>query len=246
MKLYVKYISFFVLISLPIQGFCYQPLVVGVSIFPPYTVRSEKQITGINVEFYKLLFSRISVNYELRVYPRKRLNGLISNGSLVGFGAKGASTYNDKVYFSELPVFSVTLRVYSHKNRKTINSIEDFRGKSVLLVSGYEYDGLIDYLLDSKNAIRVQRTRGHDSAFMMLAAGRGVDYLISYDVTSEHVLMKLASLGLKHTELKSFDIYFSVPKIYPNAKELIGKVNGAMRQLKIEGELDRLYKNVNI
>jgi polar amino acid transport system substrate-binding protein len=212
---------------------------VGLLDFPPFAVIEKSgQYSGILVELLEKVLKKANVSYTVIPVPQKRLFQGLAKGDLdIYMGIKGVPAYDGKVLFSDTPVSDIDLRIYALKKAKLIQNRDELRGKKLIVIMGYGYGGLIEYLKHPANNITLDSTVTHELAFRKLKAGRA-DYVLDYNRPANLALVKEGLENAVHSHsLAHLNIYFIVSKKAPDALKLMKKMEAAYLSLKEEGAL---------
>lgn len=198
---------------------------------PFYNVKNGKSQGGICTDIMEKILKKADLPYEIKIYPAPRLYSNLSTGKTDLFiGIKEAYVYKNDVIFSERPVSKAVLSVYT-LGQEQIHKKEDFAGKSVIIVRGYAYGGLIKFLKDPKNNIRLETTAAHTHALKMLKAKRA-DYLLDYKLTIDETLEKNPVPGIKSSIISQIPLYLIVSKATKNAPHIMDKLTKAWKEIQ--------------
>jgi polar amino acid transport system substrate-binding protein len=211
---------------------------VGVLDFPPFCViHKTGEYTGILVEVLEKVLKHNGISYTIAGMPPKRLYTGLSTGEIdIYMGVKGVPLYAGKVFFSDSVVADIDLRVYSRKGAPVIQSLEQLKGKKIMVLMGYGYGGLIRFLKDPRNRITLDPTADHITAFRKLKAGRA-DYVLDYRRPASKAIEEVGLKDFDYGSIMKLDVYFIVSKKTPGAEELMGKIENSYQALKAQGEL---------
>lgn len=206
---------------------------IGVLDNPPYyIVQDAYNISGCLADLLREVAKEAKLNYRMIGYPGSRLYKNIATGDTqLWFGTKGVPVYDDKVLYSSESLVTVQLGLYRLPKTPEITQKEKLAGKSVIVILGFAYIGFIDFLKDPKNKVQLQSNPSHTGALMMLLNKRA-DYLLDYTQAVEGVLIKRPNTEVERTILTTVPLYFVVSKAYPNAQELLKKIEDAVAFLK--------------
>jgi ABC-type amino acid transport substrate-binding protein len=202
-----------------------RPLEFGVFNMPPfYILEDGKPVGGICIDIMETLLRRAALPYRMRVYPTARLYANLASGKTDLFiGIKEVSTYKDQVLFSNSPVAEAELGIYYKRGSAPLQTRDDFIGKRIIVVRGYSYAGLINFLNDSKNNIRLEITDSHKDALKMLELKRA-DYFLDYTITVENYLKDMPGLHIENTIFNTFPLYLIVSRKTPGAEEIMERL----------------------
>lgn len=215
------------------------PYEVGIVDFPPYAVIEKSgKCSGIMVELLEKVLKKAEIPYKITPFPQKRLFKNLATGDTDTYmGIKGVPYYEGKVLFSDVAVSEIDLRAYCLKGTPLIRSRDQLKGKSLIVIMGYGYGGLIRYLKDPKNRITLDPTTTHALAFRKLKAKRA-DYVLDYRrPASVAIAAEDMAEEVAFTSIAKLNIYFIVSKKTPDAEELMKRMENAHQALKAEGEL---------
>lgn len=199
----------------------------GMFDMPPfYNVKNGAPTGGICYDIMTKMLEKAKIPYVAQVYPAPRLYAnLISGKTDVFIGIKNVPAYKDKVLYGETPVSNAELGVYSLR-APPVKTKMDLIGKSVIVVRGYGYGGLIDFLKDPANKIHLFETTTHLSALKMLEGKRG-DYLLDYTATINDILKDNPNPKITLSILSNIPLYLIVSKATPNGGQLLEKLMAA-------------------
>lgn len=211
---------------------------VGVLDFPPFCViQKTGECSGILVEVIKKVLKHGGISYTFTGMPPKRLYSGLSNGEIdIYLGVKGVPGYAEQVLFSDFAVADIDLQVYSRKGSPVIHSLEQLKGKKILVLMGYGYGGLIRFLKDPKNGITLDASADHITAFRKLKAGRA-DYVLDYRRPASKAIEEVGLEDVEHGSILKLDVYFIVSKKTPDAEKLMGRMENSYQELKARGKL---------
>ncbi len=229
---------FFCLLFFP-ATVCADSYNVGVVDFPPFAVIEKSgKYGGIMVDLLEKVLKNARISYKITPFPQKRAFKNLATGDIdIYMGIKGVPAYEGKVLFSQEAVSDIDLRAYCLKGTPLIQTNDQLKGKSVIVIMGYGYGGLIRYLKDPANRISLDPTTTHVLAFRKLRANRA-DYVLDY---RRPATMAIKQEGMAEevdsSTLAKLNIYFIVSKKTPEAQHLMKRLEAAYRTLKAEGGL---------
>lgn len=186
------------------------------------------------LEFAAALLERAGLSWRGRGYPAARMFARLGEGAnqfsiLVKSPALAACCL-----LSRKPVTATELRVYRKAGTPPVRRREDLAGKTVITIRGYSYGGLLDFINEPGNRIFHSATARHESAFAMLAAGRG-DYLLDYSGPAAEVLADHPVAGLDSEPLQRLDIHLVLSRRYPDAPAVMERLEAIAETLSAEG-----------
>lgn len=169
------------------------------------------------------LFSEADIALESKQLPIPRMLYQLSN-EIGNFSILVKSPAIEKCCVtSSTPIINVELRAYHRNDRPTIKNIADLKGQKVITIKGYSYGPLQSFFNNEKNNLSIYAASTHQSAFAMLAAGRG-DFVIDYEGPSIKALEKHPNRDLSYAVLKNLNLYLVLNKKQPHATMLIDQL----------------------
>lgn len=196
------------------------------------TVNGKEQPITPMLSVAEQLFEKADISWEGSAYPAKRLFKNLKNGETNFTILVRASSLVEKFIFSQEPIYSTSLNVYSLGDKKSIASKEDLAGTRLVTIRGYSYGKLRKFINDPKNNITIEVANTHSSALRMLALGRA-DYLVDYASATEDLLSQNPIANLKSDKLSELNIYLVLSKAYPNANEVMTKLETIMETIDV-------------
>jgi len=213
-----------------------EPYKVGLVDFPPFaTIDKSGKYSGIMVELLEKVLKRAEISYEVAPFPQKRLFKNLATGETdIYMGVKGVPYYEGKVLFSDVAVCDIDLRAYCLKKTPPIQARHQLKGKSIIVIMGYGYGGLIGYLKDPANRITLDPTATHVLAFRKLKAKRA-QYVLDYRRPATMAIdNEKMTENVDFTSIAKLNIYFIVSKKAPEAQRLMKRMEEAYQALKAE------------
>jgi polar amino acid transport system substrate-binding protein len=220
---------------LPLQSWG-EPLAVGVLHLPPFYVLDAGETTvqgGIFVERLKMVLNRAKVDYEMSGFPPKRLYSNFAEGTVqILIGSAGNAVIEGKALVSPIPLGETLIELYSLLPASKIPaSIAELEGKSVIVILGYSYAGILD-ALKGKN-VEYLTAANHEAAFQMLGAGRA-PYVLGYQGVGDPGIKAAGLTKVSSKVMKTINNYFQIQKDTSDAKEIMDKCTKALAELKAE------------
>lgn len=234
----MKRFGFFaILLMLLVQMNCLQAsekpqLEFGIfKMIPFYNVKDGQSAGGICTDIMENVLQEAQYPYEIKVYPASRLYHNLATGKTDVFvGIKDVPAYKEKVLFSREPVSEAILGVYTFE-KKLIQRKEDLIGKRVIVVRGYAYGGLINFLEEPTNKILLEVATTHEDGLKMIK-GERADYFLDYTFTVDEYLKIHPMPELKHSILSSIPLHLIVSKATPNAEEIMDHLDQAWNRIR--------------
>lgn len=169
------------------------------------------------------LFEKAGIPWHGRSYPAARMFEKIQDGTAQFSMLVRAPSLEACCLISTKPITGTELRAYRTGDHPAVRTKEDLTGHSVILIRGYSYAGLNDYLKDPANHISVSVASTHEAAFGMLGLGRG-DYVIDYTGPATEVLAATPIANVKYDVLSRMDVYLVLSKSYADAAAVISRL----------------------
>ncbi len=204
-----------------------QVLKVGIYSFEPYfTIARDGTLGGIWKDLLDQHLKKLDLQPVYKALPPPRLaKNIILGRTDMTISAHHISV-SDHVFYSNQPVSHITLNAYHKKDRPHISDLSELRGKSVLIIRGYAYDGRIEFLKDPMNNITIVETAEHEDAIRQLQNGN-VDYLLDYARPIQSAMKKnQMSADNFHKDLISqYSAYLVISKRSKNARAIMDSLD---------------------
>ncbi len=208
------------------------------------TVNGKEQPTTPMLFVAHELFERANLTWRATAYPAKRLFRNFKNGETNFSILVRASSLLNSCLFSQKPIYSTNLNIYYIGDKKPITTKEDLIGKKVAIIRGYSYGKLRKFIENPKNNINSEVTNTHSSAFRMLKLGR-VDYVLDYASAAEDIITQNAITDVRTSRIKQLDIFLVLSKSYPNAQELMGRLETIVESIDVNAIIKRSGVNTS-
>lgn len=120
---------------------------IGAVDLPPlYRVESGIVVGGTCYEKLVFMFNQANLKFKFTTYPISRLYRSLGSGEIEVFvGVKSVPSYEGKVIFGEKELLSLELAVFSKPGTSATLS-SDLIGRSIIVIRGYVYGGILDEL----------------------------------------------------------------------------------------------------
>ncbi len=198
---------------------------------PPRTfTNAQGKPDGQLLKLMTAVMNKAGLSWRATSYPANRLISNLKDGSTPMSIVVRVPALEECCLFSKEAVGVAELRIYRIGEKPAIKRREDLSGKTLIVLRGYSYSGLINFINDPKNKISSEVAPTHEAAFDMLAAGRA-DYLINYSEPSE---IALAANPVRNAH---FDVFeraervLVISKSHPNAAKLMERLEGILRTI---------------
>jgi ABC-type amino acid transport substrate-binding protein len=208
---------------------------------PPYSYHNEVgPPTGIMADILIRSLERNDIPYHFNNFPSKRYFYCVTKGieCQVQFTVKGLPQFDDVLFISDDVAITVELKVYSKLTTQKFNTLEDFTGKTVVLLRGYHYNGIRKHIEQLSPSVAIINARDTETAIKLVQIGRG-DYLLQYGHLVSHSdsadVVNLVSRSLITT-----NYHLSTHRSIPNAQNLLKQLNKTVMEMKTSGEIDAI------
>lgn len=179
------------------------------------------------------MFSRAGIPWSARSYPPGRMFEILRQGRANFSMLVDAPALRECCLLSRNPVASTELRVYGAPDNPAIRSRDDLMGKNVILIRGYSYGGLRDFVADERNQVTSHMAATHEDAFTMLAHGRA-DYVLDYVGPASEVIAARPKEKLISHLLSRMDVYLVLSRNYPQAEAVMARLEAIAEDLNKE------------
>lgn len=213
----------------------------------PYAFYEDKKVRGISVEILQQIGKRTGDEFQIELYPAKRLKQLFERGK-IDINFADSPLWNEKnkkpsYLFSE-SYLSVREYLYFEKEHYVdIRKIEDLYGKRVGITRGYYYEML--EVPFQKALILKEEAPGNINLIKKLLFGRS-DAMVMDDLLFHHLI---SSLDYDEEDFKRGMRLSDAPlgiKIRSGKIEALSRINQAIRQLEVEGFIETVVSKYTL
>lgn len=169
------------------------------------------------------LFAKAGIPWHGRTYPAARMFRYLQDGTAQFSILVKAPALQSCCLLSRKPVARADIRVYRQGVLAPIRSREELAGHSVIVVRGYSYAGLKDFVADPRNRVSTFEAPTHGAAFRMLASGRA-DYLIDYAGPAAETLALERLSGVQSDSLSQQEVFLVLSRTYPDAEKVMARL----------------------
>lgn len=200
-----------------------EKLRVGFLPFPPFAMAvDEDKVTGIAVERVASILKQLKVDYEIQIYPPKRLHLLMATANLdFMLGTKTNKIFQQHVHFSQKPYTDLKLVIYTLMTRDLPETLDQLEGV-IGMPRGYRLPPSVN-----KDKVTLYPVNVHEQLFLMLTAlPKRLDYVIDYETPAKMALKNtnIVPSRLKTRVLSNTPLYFCIRKDYPGSEELLSRI----------------------
>jgi len=166
-----------------------KPIKLVCDIWPPYQIKTETGVSGFSVEVVQAVYKQMGVpTGTIRAYPWKRAMAMLKHGDAQALFS--ANFTLDRQTFAYYPseVLIESPWVIWTKNSNTVNSLNDLKGKTIGVVSGYSYTPKFWNFI--KSHCTVANVNSDRANFKKLSAGR-IDATVAEYGNGLHLVAEL-------------------------------------------------------
>lgn len=206
-----------------------RPLKVALSEFPPYAYLDDNgEIQGKVVAVFRRVFDELEWPYRMSFTPMARIHHQLRLGAIdIWAGPLGVPVLEEHVFEVALPdTYGMHLYLWRRPGTPAVNDVLKLRGKTLAVVNGLTYRGLIERITDPANGINVFRASSHDSAFKMLIGNR-TEYLLGYEQPMRQSMNQLPDIKLLRHSLQTRQVGFIVSRKAPQSDEIYNALKQA-------------------
>lgn len=179
------------------------------------------------------LFAKAGIPWHAKTYPSARMFKYLQDGSAQFSMLVKAPALQECCLWSRKPVAVAEIRVYRLGAQPPVRSRDDLVGHSVIVVRGYSYAGLKDFIVDPRQRIVSSEAPTHEAAFKMLALGRA-DYLVDYAGPAADTLAAAPVAEMRSDSLSRQAVYLVLSKRYPDADKVMARLEAIAEALDKE------------
>ncbi|MGM0571106.1 substrate-binding periplasmic protein [Marinobacter sp.] len=203
--------------------------------FPPLATRNDNgQPEGSFIRMTEQVAQRAGYSIQWQELPIGRVYLYLEQGEIdLWPGSAGVPELAGFTRETPFSAGSIQLNAYSRNDTGAIESLEELRGKRLILIRGYTYFRLLDELKADPDTY-VTIAPDHASAIRMLAFRRG-DYLINFQAPMDATLARTPLPGLVQTNLLSWPLGFIFSTAAPGTETMIREFSRAWSELQAEG-----------
>lgn len=178
------------------------------------------------------LFDRAGLKWRAHPYPAARMFESLRNGTANFSMLVDSPALAQCCLVGARTIASTELRVYHAPATPPIHRRDDLRGKSVIVIRGYSYGGLLTWLSAPDSHVTLRSAVSHQAAFTMLERGRA-DYLLDYSGPAREMLEQRPGSALRHETLDRLDVHLVLWRGYPDAEATLARLEAIADELDL-------------
>ncbi len=214
-----------------------QVLTVAYTEFPPLEFKGDNnQASGQFIDLTRQVAAEAGYELEFVFLPISRIYFYLKSGVIdLWPGVTQIPELQGLVLESEISTVPVRLSVWSLDGTAPVTRFESFHDRILILITGYTYGGLRDYL-EQQDSIRLTYAPNHLAALRMLQRGRG-HYLLDYQFPVREVMKANGIGGIQEQELRTRYSAWLFSRQNPRSLRLRREFDAAYRRLEARGEV---------
>lgn len=199
---------------------------------PPYAFLNEDRIeSGLLIDSFRDIIRHLKIDAEFIHLPHRRKIDFIEKGKVDLWAGQLNSKVNDELFLvSKTPLFLMELKVYWKNGTKKVTRFEDLNDKNLIMISSYSYGGNHAKLNEQSKSVTL--AINHEDAFNKLFSGSDL-YLLGYRAISQATIEKFRISNVEEASLNKYKLYLKLSKNYPNAAEIMAKIDAFLVEPKL-------------
>lgn len=212
-------------------------LEVGYVDVPPLAFQGEDgRAKGVFIEMTRRVAEEAGYDLEFRYLPISRAYVYLRTGRIdIWPGVTDIPALAGEVLESFVSPLPFQLSLWGMKDVKPVSHFNDLNNKTLILIAGYTYGGLVDHL-ESNPTIKVIDAPNHEAAVAMLSRGRG-DYLLDFQDPVRAVLKKHPVPDIREYEVHTRNAAWVFSLANPRSSQLRDEFDDAYLRLEERGEV---------
>jgi polar amino acid transport system substrate-binding protein len=239
----LNHIIFISLLVFSATSIAHQVIKVGVGNFPPFFI--EKGNKGIFIELIDEIFKQLpEYKVEYIFMSNSRILHEINSGELIDVACNIFPDSQVNAYLSD-PLFRFKdVAVSIKSNQLKVNNISDLQGKSIAAYQGAtELLGAEFKQMANENHEYSEHPHPKETTHLMLSGIKDIRIgdinIFRYDLNNKHYNKNV------NVNITNFTVHYLWPYIYSHMafkdQSLKDSVNKVIRELKLNGSLDKIY-----
>jgi len=220
-----------------------QVVTIAYNEFPPFAHHTESgEASGLIIEMTRKVVEEAGYEPEFLFLPISRIYLYLKNGTVDAWpGLTNIPQLEGEVLESWAQPLSVQLSAWYLEGNPPLKHFNDLQGKTVIVIGGYTYAGMIQWLRES-DQILVTEAPNHRAAIDMLKRRRG-DYVLDYHAPVQEILTEPSDSVVRESEVRSRTAAWLFSLANPRAAILREEFDDAYLRLVQRGELPAIHPN---
>lgn len=213
--------------------------------FPPYTYQDNQgDPAGTFIDITRQVAKEAGYQPEFVYLPISRAYLYLASGKVdIWVGLTHVPKLRGEVLESRVTPVPVQLSVWYRNGTDGLKNLEQLKGKTVIVIGGYTYGGLIDWL-NTTNNITVTEAPSHRSAIEMLKRRRG-DYVLDYREPVRQILTLSSDSIVREAGIRTRHTAWIFSLANPQAALLRDHIDDAYQRLVKDGKIQQASKAVS-
>ncbi|WP_297797191.1 transporter substrate-binding domain-containing protein [uncultured Marinobacter sp.] len=205
--------------------------------FPPIEYRdADGEAAGLFIELTRKVAEEAGYTPDFLYLPVGRIYLYMKTGEIdVWPGLTAIPSLREEVLESWVRPIPVQLSAWHVDGTPPLTHLDDLRGKTVIVISGYTYGGLLQKL-QSREDVHITEAPNHRAGVDMLKRQRG-DYLLDYRQPVLDILNQPSDRVLRHSEVRTRHGAWLYSLANPRASILREEFDDAYQRLAERGEV---------
>jgi hypothetical protein len=203
---------------------CFSKVKIAYVDVAPYAYQDvDNRAKGQLIEKFREIMYSLEMEIEFIHLPHRRQIEFIEQGKVdLWAGQKNSQVNNELSLVSKTPLFVMALQAYWRAGTKGVTKLEDLNGKNLIMISSYSYGG--NYSMFAKESQSATYVINHEDGFKKLLSGSN-EYFLGYKDISQEVIEKFHITDIRQTPLAEYTLHLKLAKTFPNAIEVMKKVD---------------------
>jgi PAS domain S-box-containing protein len=207
--------------------------------YPPYcTIDENGNAIGFSIDLMKAVAKQAGIELEINIGVWNEIKNQLADGQIDALPLVGRTPEREEYFDFTMPYLSLHGAIFTRKNYSKIKSIEDLKGKRILVMKG---DNAEEFLIREKITDKIITYNSFQDAFKYLSQGEG-DAVLTQRIMGNNLLKDEKIRNVKALDL-SLDNYrqdfcFAVKK---GDSLLLHKLNEALSVVISSGIYDEIY-----
>ncbi|HGS5188359.1 TPA: substrate-binding periplasmic protein [Vibrio parahaemolyticus] len=215
----------------------------------PFQIEQQgQQHAGIVTDIVNAIFANSDYKVNFHTYPFKRMILVLEAGGEENWLTYGSPDWGrvQSENLSKEPIYTVKHVLVSSSDAPfKFNTMQDIKGRSIVLLLGFDYPNLMPFFEDK--TVNEMRVKDYDAAYRVIQRTPGDTAFVEMESRVMYNLKRL-ELPLEQFEIQSFSAVIPDYSIYlafsPEMKpEVQHFINQRLSDLKASGEIDDIVKH---